>query len=351
MIYISIILSAYNHEKTIGQCIESIIAQENADVTMECIVVDDCSTDETLPIIRRMVGSYSGNISFHIYRHQSHHGLSRTRNTGLQRAQGHYVLFVNAADQLRFGCIDTYMVNVMRHWDVDIIAGNVYNACLKRNLFNGISSALAFHGQGDVIFHEMLRNHMYLYANGKLIRRELLTANQAFFDESMAYGDIQWAFILFSFVSSVVLLPDVIYEYGRREANSFSQTEKWVNGLLSSYTATCDHLLDRAPRPESSDGGYYQTHQLFLYGLLSHANMLTKEYHVNSQVKRELSTVHSRLLSQTKNDGQKALHLFFKQDGSIFGGIFSGILKNPAFRSFHQVVNEMTEMLDVLVGR
>jgi hypothetical protein len=26
-------------------------------------------------------------------------------------------------------------------------------------------------------------------------------------------------------------------------------------------------------------------------------------------------------------------------------------LKNPAFRSFHQVVNEMTEMLDVLVGR
>ena len=52
---------------------------------IECIVVDDCSTDDTLGIIRKRVGGYKGNIVFRIYRHQTHHGLSRTRNTGLQR--------------------------------------------------------------------------------------------------------------------------------------------------------------------------------------------------------------------------------------------------------------------------
>ena len=347
MIYVSIILSTYNHEKTISQCLESIIAQENADLQMECIIVDDCSTDNTLPIIRRLIGGYSGNISFRIYRHQSHHGLSRSRNTGLQRAQGHYVMFVNGADQLRFGCIDTYMVNLMRHWDVDIIVGNAYNISLKRNLFSNISSGLALHGNGEDIYHEMLRSHLYLYANNKLIRRELLTANQTMFDESMAYGDIQWAFDLFANVSSVVLLPDVTYEYGIHETHSIGHAEKWVNALLSSYTATCDNLLDKAPRPEGSDGGYYQSHQLFIYGLLAHANMLVKEYNVNSQVKREMSTMRSRLITQTKNDGQKMLHLFFRQDSSIF----SGLLKNPSFRNYRHIIDEITEFLDVLVGR
>ena len=74
MIYISIVLSAYNHEKSILQCLDSIIAQENADMQIECIVVDDCSTDDTLGIIRRRVGGYKGNIVFRIYRHQTHHG-------------------------------------------------------------------------------------------------------------------------------------------------------------------------------------------------------------------------------------------------------------------------------------
>ena len=347
MTYISIILSTFNHEKTVGQCLESIIAQENADLQMECIIIDDCSTDETLPIIRHIVGGYAGNISFRIFRHQSHHGLSRSRNTGLQRAEGLYVLFVNGADMLRFGCIDTYMVSLMRHWNVDVLAGNAYNISLRRNLFSNITSALELHGRGEELFHEMIRNHLYLYTNNKLVRRELLQANQTLFSEQMAYGDIQWAFDLFANVSSVVLLPDVTYEYRIHETHSIGHAEKWVNALLSSYTATCDNLLDKAPRPESSDGGYYLAHQLLVYGLLTHADMLVKEYSVNSQVKRELSTVRSRLVNQTKNDGQRSLHLFFRQDGSII----SALLRNPTFKNYRNVVKEITNFLDVLIGR
>jgi len=75
--------------------------------------------------------------------------------------------------------------------------------------------------------------------------------------------------------------------------------------------------------------------------------MLVKEFSVSNRVKRELSNVRSRLVSQTKNDGQKMLHLFFRQEGSIF----SGLLKNPAFRNYRHVIAEITELLGVLVGR
>ena len=64
MVYISIILSAYNDAKTIRGGLESVIAQDNADMQMECVVVDDSSTDDTLAVIRRVVGGYSGNIRF-----------------------------------------------------------------------------------------------------------------------------------------------------------------------------------------------------------------------------------------------------------------------------------------------
>lgn len=347
MTYITIILSTYNHETTIGPCLESIIAQENADLKMECIIVDDCSTDNTLAVIRRQVGEYKGNISFRIFRHQSHHGLARTRNTGLERAQGYYVLFVNGADRLRPECIDTYMVTLMRHWDADVIVGNAFLTSLNRNIFSQLTSARVLRGRGVVIAHEMLRSHLYLYANNKLVRRELLTASQISFDEHLDFCDIQWAFALFAAVGSVVLMPDITYEYGKRENSSISQTEKSVNALLNSYLATSEHLLDTAPRPESDDGGYYQAHQLFIFALLSHASRLTEEFNVNSQVKRGLSAVQSRLLSQTKNDGQKMLYLFFKQEGSVISGLF----KNSSFRNYRQTISEMMALLDVLVGR
>ena len=346
MTYISIILTAYNDATTVRQCLESIIAQENADMQLECVIVDDCSTDDTPSIIRRIVGSYTGNISFHIYRHQTHHGHSRSRNTGLLRANGYYVLFVNATDTLQSGCIDTYMVNLMRHWDADVIIGNVNNVSQGQILFKDLTSAKVIRGKGDVLLHEMLLSHLYLYACNKLVRKEILSSNQIVFAESQSYADLLWSFTVFSCVSSIVLLPDVTYNYYSHSINVASLSEKWVNGLLGSYTATCDMLLDRAPRPESSDDGYYQAHQLFIYGLMSHAALLQKEFPVNSQVRRELSHVRSRLISQTKNDGQKILYLYFKQEGSLLSGVF----KNPFFKKFDQLVDGYRIMLDIIVG-
>ena len=347
MLYISIILSTYNHEASVQRCLESIIDQENADMQLECIIVDDCSTDNTLNVIRRVVGGYKGNIIFRIFRHQTHYGLARSRNTGLQRAQGYFVLFLNGVDCLRAGCIDTYMVSLMRHWDADVIAGNVYHVSLGRNLFNNIANALVLRGKGDVMCQEMIRNNMYLYCNNKLIRRDVLINGNITFDERMSYPDIQWCFSLFKDLSSVVLLPDVTYEYSLRQVGAINHAMKWVNALLASYTATCETLLDNTPRPESTDGGYYQAHQLFVYGMLVHSQSLIEEYNVSNQVKRELGNIRSRLIDQTKSDGQKMLYLYFRQDSSIITSMF----KPSVFNNFRKSVEGVTHVLNVLVGR
>jgi len=347
MINLSVILSAYNNDKIVHKCLESVIAQENADLRMECIIVDDCSTDDTLSVIRRIVGGYTGSIKFRIFRHQSHHGPSRTRNTGLERAEGEYVLFLNDTDLLHPACVDTYMVTLMRYWGSDVVVGNVYNPMLGGNIFNSLSEATFLNGKGDLMCHEVLKNHLYLTACNKLVRRELLTINHIVFDETMAYADILWSFNLFAAATSFVLLPDITYEEGLQEMRTIGQTEKWINTLLSSYTATCELLLDKTPRPESCDNGYYQAHQLFVYSMLCSADNIQKEFSANSQVKRELGNIRTRLFNQVKNDGQKVLYLFFRQDDSLFRGLF----KNPLFSGYTQIVKGTTKMLDVLVGR
>lgn len=52
---ISIVIPAYNRTETISRCVEMVLGQTFS--PREVIIVDDCSTDETVKIIRTITGS------------------------------------------------------------------------------------------------------------------------------------------------------------------------------------------------------------------------------------------------------------------------------------------------------
>lgn len=58
---VSICVVAYNHERYIGQCLQSILDQV-VDFNFEVIVGDDCSTDDTFAVIQTFVAKYPGKI-------------------------------------------------------------------------------------------------------------------------------------------------------------------------------------------------------------------------------------------------------------------------------------------------
>lgn len=57
MIEISVLVITYNHEKYIGQCLESIV-QQKIDAPYEVLVLDDCSTDNTVSVIKEYQRRY-----------------------------------------------------------------------------------------------------------------------------------------------------------------------------------------------------------------------------------------------------------------------------------------------------
>ena len=89
---ISIIIPAYNCEKTISRCIDSILRQTYRDY--EIIIINDGSTDNTKDIC----GKYkSSNIKLI---NRINEGPSKARNIGIKEARGDFIVFVDSDDYL-----------------------------------------------------------------------------------------------------------------------------------------------------------------------------------------------------------------------------------------------------------
>lgn len=86
---VSVIMPAYNAEKTVSRAIESALSQR---VEMELIVIDDCSSDDTAETASRYPVT--------VLRNPSNLGPGSSRNRGIEIAKGDFLLFLDADDEL-----------------------------------------------------------------------------------------------------------------------------------------------------------------------------------------------------------------------------------------------------------
>ncbi len=91
---ISVIVPMYNAERYIGKCLESVVRQTYPE--LEILVIDDGSVDKG-PGICRKLAERDGRIQ--VLR-QENQGVSDARNTGLDRACGEYVFFLDSDDAI-----------------------------------------------------------------------------------------------------------------------------------------------------------------------------------------------------------------------------------------------------------
>lgn len=88
---VSVIMPAYNCEKTIAKAIDSVLAQ---DVLLELIVINDCSEDGTDSIVQR----YLSDPNIIYMKNESNLGAAGTRNRGVYLAHGEYIAFLDSDD-------------------------------------------------------------------------------------------------------------------------------------------------------------------------------------------------------------------------------------------------------------
>jgi len=92
MTTVSVVIPAYNAEETLPKTIASVCAQTYDD--LEIIVVDDASTDDTAAVLDRF-----DDPRIQFFSHEENRGGSAARNTGIKRATGDYIAFLDADDE------------------------------------------------------------------------------------------------------------------------------------------------------------------------------------------------------------------------------------------------------------
>lgn len=91
MPFFTVILPLYNKEKFVENTLKSILNQTFTDY--EVLIVNDCSTDESVEIIKPFLSE-----SIKLLEHSVNKGLSGSRNTGIKKAEANYITFLDADD-------------------------------------------------------------------------------------------------------------------------------------------------------------------------------------------------------------------------------------------------------------
>lgn len=116
-ILVSMIIPAYQQEKRIGRCIESILASSYRNY--EVIVVNDGSADRTEEIVQQLIEKTkeeAGPVIELI--NISHGGPARARNVGLKHAKGEFIGFLDADDMLHPQMLERLAANLLKGNDL-----------------------------------------------------------------------------------------------------------------------------------------------------------------------------------------------------------------------------------------
>ena len=108
--FYSIIMPVYNGGKYLEKALESVCAQSFAD--WECLVIDDCSTDDTASILN---GFCAKDSRIHVYRQETNKGVSAARNKGIQCAVGEYIWFMDADDTIESDMLEIIYKKLANH--------------------------------------------------------------------------------------------------------------------------------------------------------------------------------------------------------------------------------------------
>ena len=252
---ISIIIPIYNVALYIADCLRSVIRQ-TYDGPLECVLVDDCGTDNSVGIAQKIIAEYEGPIDFRVVHHERNKGLSAARNTGMKDARGDCLFFLDSDDWISDDCIEK-LTQPLQQKEFDIVVGNYETVGelpyqLELSLPEG-----AYREQR--ITHTFCNGGVYVMAVNKLYSKEFLTKNQLMFEEGKVHEDEILAFELSCLEKSFYVVKAVTYYYRIRE-NSIA-TNKDRSKKLERYIGVFQCIKEKVKRYEKVDGIY--DHYLF----------------------------------------------------------------------------------------
>ena len=260
---VSIIIPVYQVAPYIEKCLTSVMRQTYTG-SMECILIDDCGTDESIDIAERMIAEYKGPIRFGVLHHEKNRGLSTARNTGLRHAVGDYIFFLDSDDEITDNCIELLAKRVDEDPTVELVLGraNNYPVKKKRKLCAGTQVKVTKNDEVRRCFFQT--GQFPLTAWNKLIKRSFLLEHQIRFREGVIFEDTPWTFCMLKYLSNIIFIGDTTYNYKRRADSIVSEDDKTVRAR--SFRENYHYILTNlTPGHEKEEVNFYAERFSYIY--------------------------------------------------------------------------------------
>lgn len=210
---VTIGIPVYNVEKYIAQTIESVLNQTFESI--EFLFCDDCGTDSSMDIVNHYKQSHPRGKDIHTVRQPHNKGLGEARNRMLSVVQGQYVFFMDSDDTIAPNTIEL-LYDKAQQYDADI----VYGSMRKVLLYDNNKEILIQHPR-RVFLKE---NEFAEYAFSQygvmpastcnfLIKLDVYRQNDLHYQPINYWEDFTFTMDLPAYVTRVVLLPDLTYNY------------------------------------------------------------------------------------------------------------------------------------------
>ena len=265
---ISIIIPVYNTEKYIERCLNSVINQKYEN--KEIIVVNDGSTDKS----EEKINKYINKIT---YIKKENSGLSDTRNVGIEKATGEYIMFIDSDDYIEECLLDklkSYInqeIEMIKYKSRKVTEEGKEIQIMDGPVFETTKGEEAF---SKMCFTDQLMETACIY----LYKTELLKKNQFRFSKGLYHEDFGLIPLIIlkaeTFVSTGICGYNYVQSSNSITRNEdYQKTKRKVYDLLTHY----DKITEQMERYDIKQETKQDVRIFCTNAILLRLNELTKE--------------------------------------------------------------------------
>lgn len=214
---ISIIVPVYNVEKFLVQCLDSIFNQPYYhSVIHEVICINDGSSDNSFSILKE----YSIKFSNLVLINQRNKGLGASRNLGIKKSSGKFLLFLDSDDW--------FVENSFFHFYNLLNLNNNFDFIeFKTQVFHDSNSLISEYNPSNFCLQGPQSGELFLSSSPKILltawsklwNRNFVVSNKLLFSEGVYFEDVKFSISAYLFAKNAFFINEVIYSYRLREGS------------------------------------------------------------------------------------------------------------------------------------
>lgn len=243
---ISIIIPIFNVQPYVERCLQSVISQTYQG-PIECLLVDDCGTDQSMGVVEQLIADYCGPIQFKVLHHTHNRGLSAARNTGMDAATGDYLFFLDSDDEITPDGIER-LVKPLTEELYDLVVGNI-----RTEGDDKLDSFLRLKIEDGLVLREKSIEDTYyrkwnMMAQSKLYRIAFIREQGLRFKEGLIHEDELWSLQVACLAKSLRAVNHIAYNYFIREGSlttADNAKERKLKMLIVIVFDACKFLRER----------------------------------------------------------------------------------------------------------